>query len=435
MTEVTLDATLLRALSLYIPLGAVAVVWWWRRPSRQTTVGVFLAVVWNASALLAVNVIAQAAGWWRFQAEGGMTLGMPVDLLLGWALLWGAAGVLALRGQPMAVVIAAMTLADVALMPQLRPVVVLGPAWLVGEALALAVSLVPGLLLTRWTAADAHLYWRCTLQLVLAGALVLWLLPATVLGDPSGLAALLAPLPRPVLAAVLALLGLCSLLGVAAVQEFAERGSGTPLPYDPPKRLVVTGPYAFTANPMQISVTLILAVMAVLSRDLRFAAAAVVSVAYSAGLALWHEDEDLRNRFGAPWEALRAATSPWRIRRRPHWSGPPATIWMSQTCEQCASVDRFLRSRRPIGLDVRAAEIHPGRGLARITYELGAQRWQGLPAIARALDHLHLGWAILGWVLRLPGVAHALQVVVDAAGGGPRFVAGNRDQAQSAAKP
>ena len=43
----------------------------------------------------------------------------------------------------------------------------------------------------------------------------------------------------------------------------------------------------------------------------------------------------------------------------------------------------------------------------------------GVAALGRAVQHLHLGWAYVGWLVRVPGVAPFLQVVVDAVGGGP----------------
>jgi len=42
------------------------------------------------------------------------------------------------------------------------------------------------------------------------------------------------------------------------VLEFARRGGGTPYPWDPPDRLVTSGPYAYVRNPMQLSTTLIM---------------------------------------------------------------------------------------------------------------------------------------------------------------------------------
>src|ERR1700730_3251270 len=39
---------------------------------------------------------------------------------------------------------------------------------------------------------------------------------------------------------------------------FALRGKGTPAPFDPPKRLVVEGPYGIVRNPMYCSVALVM---------------------------------------------------------------------------------------------------------------------------------------------------------------------------------
>jgi protein-S-isoprenylcysteine O-methyltransferase Ste14 len=61
---------------------------------------------------------------------------------------------------------------------------------------------------------------------------------------------------------------LLALPGVSAVLEFAERGGGTPIPFDPPVRLVTSGVYRYVANPMQLSCTLVLLAWAVVLRNL-----------------------------------------------------------------------------------------------------------------------------------------------------------------------
>lgn len=43
----------------------------------------------------------------------------------------------------------------------------------------------------------------------------------------------------------------------------------------------------------------------------------------------------------------------------------------------------------------------------------------GVAAFARAVQHLHLAWAFLGWLLDAPGVARSVQLVFDGVGGGP----------------
>ncbi len=78
-----------------------------------------------------------------------------------------------------------------------------------------------------------------------------------------------------------------------------------------------------------------------------------------------------------------------------------------------------------------AAEDHPSRDLYRLTYDPGTgdREEEGVAALARSLEHLHLGWAFVGWTIRLPLVRQFIQLVTDAVGGGPRRI-GRRDPAQ-----
>ena len=75
-------------------------------------------------------------------------------------------------------------------------------------------------------------------------------------------------------------------------------------------------------------------------------------------------------------------------------------------------------------LDIVPAETHPSGALWRITYEPGdgTRAAAGVEAVARALEHLHLGWALLGALLRLPILSSLMQLLVDASGGEPRSI-------------
>ncbi len=46
---------------------------------------------------------------------------------------------------------------------------------------------------------------------------------------------------------------------IAALWQFAREGDGTGFPYDPPKRLVCHGIYAYLSNPMQVGIVLAMA--------------------------------------------------------------------------------------------------------------------------------------------------------------------------------
>ena len=160
------------------------------------------------------------------------------------------------------------------------------------------------------------------------------------------------PLARPVwqIALIAQLLALPGIVGLSAVQEFVTRGGGTPVPFDPPKRIVTTGMYAYVRNPMQLSAVVLLLLLGVVLQNIWVAAAGVMAHLYSAGLAGWDEDEDLRRRFGDGWLAYRRGVRSWIPRLRP-WhrpDRPPARLFVAESCGMCSEVGAwFLRARRP----------------------------------------------------------------------------------------
>ena len=119
-----------------------------------------------------------------------------------------------------------------------------------------------------------------------------------------------------------------------------------------------------------------------------------------------------------------ARPSIWLPRLRP-WrkSGIlSARLYVAGTCETCRGVADWFERRGPLGLVIVPAESHASRALTRITYERGGTRESvsGVIAVGRALEHIHLGWALVGMVFRLPGISALIQLVVDASGGEPR---------------
>ncbi|MGW5821390.1 methyltransferase family protein [Streptomyces noursei] len=417
MTTLTgADPTLIRAACLFGPLLATGAALLRRPPDRRTLAAAILATAWNAVWLPALNLLAVNRAWWTFHADGGSAAGLPLDLLLGWTLLWGTLPVVTGAdriGLPL--LTAGLAWFDLAAMPLAAPVVRLGPHWLAGEALAVTLVLVPGLLLARWTACDRRLALRAGAQMLLSGALMLAL--------PLALVRPTLPGGRAGWAIAGQLLAVPLLLGVVAVREFVQRGGGTPLPYDPPHQLVTSGPYAYVRNPMQLSVVLFYTLLGLLTRDARVFAGAVAAYAYGAGLATWHEGGPMRKTYGEPWTAYRAAVPAWLPRLRPWPGSARARLYVAESCGPCSQFGHWIARRRPVALELVPAERHP-QPLRRMTYETddGAVRTEGIAALGRMLNHLHLGWAILGWLLVIPGLQRFVQLCADALGAGPRDI-------------
>ncbi len=412
---------IIRLLSLYLPLVGCGLIWLWRKPARLEATGALLASAWNVPALLIVNLLAHEIGWWQFNAHGGVFLTVPVDLWLGWAASWGTFTVLLFRRTQLWVVAIILVLADLFLMPLGFPVVVLGRNWLLGEACAVLGCLIPGLLLAKWTRDQLRLADRAVLQMLCFSGFLAVLISALFWRtDGTGAVALLTARP---MYAWAPLLFLINLPGLSAVQEFVIRGGGTPLPFDPPRRLVVSGPYAYVANPMQISTTMLLFSLAAILHSVWLAMAAASTVFYAAGIAAWDEGQDLQRAYGGPFVEYRQHVRNWFPSWRPYMR-TPAILYLAQGCGMCSELERFLVKLRPRALQIVPAEDHPLCDLERMTYDSrdGAPDENGVKALGRAFEHINLGWALLGMVLRLPGICQLLQAIADASGAGPRRI-------------
>jgi protein-S-isoprenylcysteine O-methyltransferase Ste14 len=107
-------------------------------------------------------------------------------------------------------------------------------------------------------------------------------------------------------------------LALWCILAFAFVGRGTPAPFDPPRRLVVRGPYERVRNPMYVGATLALAGAALFYRSGALLGYAALFLALAHLFVVVYEEPTLRRTFGADYDAYRRRVSRWwpRIRRR-----------------------------------------------------------------------------------------------------------------------
>lgn len=159
---------------------------------------------------------------------------------------------------------------------------------------------------------------RAVLYVVLFVAVVLVLLPGWVLRQTGG--QLAAP------TALSWTLGLpVFLLGVAialwAAVSDVILGRGTPAVYDPPRRLMSSGPYAWVRNPMYIGAATALLGAAIVYRS---RALFLIMVAYATIAHLFvvaYEEPQLERRFGDDYARYRARVRRW-LPHRPESASP-----------------------------------------------------------------------------------------------------------------
>jgi protein-S-isoprenylcysteine O-methyltransferase Ste14 len=99
----------------------------------------------------------------------------------------------------------------------------------------------------------------------------------------------------------LAALGVGLVLFIASLRRFATEGEGTLAPWDPPRRLVVRGPYRFVRNPMISGVIFVLAGEALLLLSFPHALWALAFLALNLVWIPLIEEPQLELRFGDPY--------------------------------------------------------------------------------------------------------------------------------------
>lgn len=100
-------------------------------------------------------------------------------------------------------------------------------------------------------------------------------------------------------------------LVVWCLLTFVFVGRGTAAPFDPPRRLVVVGPYRFVRNPIYIgAVIAMLGAAMVLWSGWLVLYALVVLIATHL-LVILYEEPHLRRVFGQPYEDYRQAVHRW----------------------------------------------------------------------------------------------------------------------------
>ncbi|MET1076724.1 MAG: methyltransferase [Pseudomonas sp.] len=394
--ELILPAALLAAcrhVFLLLPLAATLWLAASYRQQPRILVAALFALLYQGGVLLALNILAISLGWWRFDDSVLVLLGFPADLWFGWALIWGPLFFLLTPRRSPWLWVPLLVLLDLLLMPSLQPLVVLGPDWLQGRVLLLLAAYLPGQYLARWTAEDRRLPRRAALLAIAYGGVAFLVLPSAIMRAMGGAWRDGLDWPWPVL--LLGGLGLsfCMLLGLSAVQLFVVHGQGTPIPLDHTKRLVRTGLYAYFTNPMQTSTALAWLILGLLLGNVWVAAAAVMAVVFVLGMVRWHHRYDLALRFPLGWAVYRQQVPDWLPRWRP-WIPVPAQLSFDPANAAQTRLTEWLQ-RQAQGL-----VITPG---ARLTYrEPGEERnFQGVAATAKALNHLHFGFALVGAALLL----------------------------------
>src|SRR2546422_9307914 len=105
-------------------------------------------------------------------------------------------------------------------------------------------------------------------------------------------------------------------LAIASILTFAFIGKGTPAPFDPPRKLVVAGPYRWVRTPMYIGAGLVLLGAAMFYGSIGLVLYTIIFWSMAHLFVLFYEEPVLRRKFGADYHAYAATRRRWMPRWR-----------------------------------------------------------------------------------------------------------------------
>jgi len=100
-------------------------------------------------------------------------------------------------------------------------------------------------------------------------------------------------------------------VAVWCIFTFATIGNGTPAPFDPPRRLVIRGPYRFVRNPMYIGAGLALASAALFYESWPILVYAGLFFLATHVFVVLYEEPTLRRTFGEEYEVYCRQVGRW----------------------------------------------------------------------------------------------------------------------------
>lgn len=109
--------------------------------------------------------------------------------------------------------------------------------------------------------------------------------------------------------------GTGAMLALWCIGTFIVVGRGTPAPFDPPRRLVVSGPYRLVRNPMYVGAGLALAGAALFYASWALLAYCAAFVLITHLFVITYEEPALQATFGDRYRQYRDAVPRWWPRR------------------------------------------------------------------------------------------------------------------------
>ena len=105
--------------------------------------------------------------------------------------------------------------------------------------------------------------------------------------------------------------GVGAAIALWCIYTFVRIGKGTPAPFDPPRRMVIRGPYRFVRNPMYIGAALALAGVAVFYGSVSLLGYSCAFLLAAHVFVMFYEEPRLQSTFGPDYAEYRRRVRRW----------------------------------------------------------------------------------------------------------------------------
>lgn len=384
----------LRWVLLLGPVGLVIAMVRLRDLPHRTQIAGLFAFLYGVAMVFVSHSFAVWVGWWSYGWDALMLNALPVDIIIGGAVLFGPGLYFSFPNtRPLMICLPIIIGLHGTIFSSLEPLVFAGPNWFIGVLFVFGTAHLPAIYLAKWTEADTHLSYRCAVLAIMTGGMLFAVLPSLIMQAMGGSWNLFDK-PTWAICVTVGLLVMTSLIGIAANQTLCLQGSGTPIPLDPTKRLVTTGIYAYLSNPMQLSAALGCVVLGAFLQNIWVMAAAVMAWVFVQGMVRWHNRNDLLKRFPTGWPEYKAHVPEWIPRWTP-WIEVQATVTL------CTS-SKWHQMIAPLLDTASSLDIQWSRN-ATATYKHpdNIYDFHGSCAVAAAVMHKNFAFALLSHALLL----------------------------------
>ena len=165
MIGMTLPEPLMLALRWALLLGPLALVLVAIRvrvlPERARIGGLF-AFLYGVPMIFITHLLALHFNWWQYGWDALMLNGLPADIIIGGAVLFGPGLYFAFpKTAPLLLCLPVVIGLHGTMFTSLEPLVFAGPFWFAGVLFVFATAHIPAIYLAKWTCEDRFLPLRC----------------------------------------------------------------------------------------------------------------------------------------------------------------------------------------------------------------------------------------------------------------------------------